>query len=195
MAGSAERLFRQVPLQTHSAVGSPGRCRGCRLAVYSRRAFRAYSASSSFSVFSVRRDSRMLYAMVASTVRAADGDAQAGSQARERQEVRAYQDGAEAEGADAEQDRAGRGDATGCRFERRRTGACLHGCEIASGPSVFDGEDGQRERYDQQARPGRYQEDRPDSEDHYSGDGDRDPAEQPYPVLHLSKHASGRMTI
>ena len=54
---------------------------------------------------------------------------------------------------------------------------------------------GQRERYDQQARPGRHQKHHADGEDYYACDGDRDPAEQPDQVLHVCKHASMLMTI
>jgi hypothetical protein len=65
---------------------------------------------------------------------------------------------------------------------------------MASGPSVLDGEHGQRQRYHQQARPGRHQEHHTDGEDHRACDGDRDPAEQPDQVLHVCKHASTLMT-
>jgi len=89
----------------------------------------------------------------------------------------------------AEKDGGGRANAAGCRLEGRRTGACLHGRKIASGPLILDGEHGQRQRYYYQARPGCHQEHHADGEDHRAYHGDRDPAEQPNWVLHLCKHA------
>ena len=52
-----------------------------------------------------------------------DGGARAG----QWQQAREYQHNAEADGANAEKDGEGRGNAAGCRLEGRRTGTCLYG--------------------------------------------------------------------
>jgi hypothetical protein len=124
-----------------------------------------------------------------------DGDAHARSRAGQWQQVGEYQHNAEADGANAEKDGGGGGNTAGRRLEGGRTGVCLHGSKMASGPLVLDGEHGQRQRYDQQAGPGRHQEDHADGEDHGAHDGDRDPAEQPNQVLHVCQHASMLKTI
>src|SRR5215470_14005744 len=54
---------------------------------------------------------------------APDGGTYAGSRAGQWQQVGEYQHNAKADGANAEKDRGGRGNAAGCCLERRRTGA------------------------------------------------------------------------
>jgi hypothetical protein len=61
---------------------------------------------------------------------------------------------------------------------------------MAPGPSVLDGEHGQRQRYHHQARPGCYQEHQTDGKDHRARDGDRNPAQQPDQIVHTCQHAS-----
>ena len=112
--------------------------------------------------------------------------AHARSRAGQWQQVGEYQHNAEADGANAEKDGGGGGNAAGCRLESRRPGTGLHGDKVAPGPLVLDGEHGQRQGYHYQARPGRYQEHHTDGEDHRANDGDRDPAEQPNQVLHVA---------